>query len=33
MLHTLYQAIMYTAPLWIILGAMLMAVIAVDGWR
>jgi len=31
MLNDLIQAFMYTAPLWILLLAMLMAIIAVDG--
>jgi len=31
MLNDLIQAFMFTAPLWILLMAMLMAIIAVDG--
>jgi len=31
MLNDLIQAFMFTAPLWILLLAMLMAIIAVDG--
>jgi len=31
MLQDLIQAFMFTAPLWILLVAMLMAIIAIDG--